>query len=73
MDATAIDHHDDRFPRAAEDRHHLMDILAKPLGLKVGNDFKEDFRRPIWTASRTLSNTPLGTRLQLDSASRLGV
>lgn len=43
MDATAIDHHDDLLPRAAKDRHHLMDILAKPLSLKMRDDFIEDF------------------------------
>jgi hypothetical protein len=47
MDATALDHPDDRFPRAAKERHPLMDIVAQPLSLKMGNDFKEDFRRPI--------------------------
>lgn len=52
MDPTAINHHDDGFSRAAEERHHVMNILAKPLGLKVGNDFKEDFRRPILDGSK---------------------
>jgi hypothetical protein len=47
MDATAIDHHDHRFPRAAKERHHLMDIVAQPLSLKMGHDFIADFRRPI--------------------------
>ena len=47
MEATAIDHHDHLFPCAAKERHHLMDILAKPLSLKMGHDFIADFRRPI--------------------------
>ena len=60
MDATAIDHHDDRFPRAAKERHHLMDILAKPLRLKMGNDFKEDFRRPILDGTKHAQQHPAG-------------
>src|SRR5690349_2863268 len=38
MDPTAIDCHDDLFPRAAKDGHHLMDILAKPFGIKLGDN-----------------------------------
>ena len=60
MDATAIDHHDDRFPRAAKERHHLMDILAKPLSLEMGNDFKEDFRRPILDGTKHAQQHPAG-------------
>ena len=47
MDTTAIDYHDDLFPSAAKDSHYLMKILAKPLGIKMGDDFIEDFRGPI--------------------------
>src|SRR2546430_11986345 len=43
MDTAAIDNHDDLFPGFAEDRYHLMDILAQLLGIKVGHDFIEDF------------------------------
>ena len=43
MDTAAIDDHDDLFPGFAEGRHHLMDILAQLLGIKVGHDFREDF------------------------------
>ena len=43
MDPTAIDCHDDLFPRAAKDGHHLMDILAKPFGIKLGDHFIEHF------------------------------
>lgn len=60
MDATAIHHHDNLFPRAAKERHHLMDILAKPLGLKMGNDFKEDFRRPILDGPKDAQQHPTG-------------
>ena len=47
MDTTAIDDHDDLFARAATERHHLRDILAKPLGIKMGDDVIEDFRGAI--------------------------
>ena len=44
MDPAAIDDHHDLFAGGAESRHHLMDILAQLLGIKVGHDFIEDFR-----------------------------
>jgi hypothetical protein len=47
VDATAVNDHDDFFPRRAKERHHLMDILAKSLGIKLGDDFIEDFRGAI--------------------------
>ena len=43
MDPAAIDDHHDLFAGFAEGRHHLMDILAQLLGIKVGHDFIEDF------------------------------
>src|SRR5215510_5542304 len=42
MDPAAIHDHDDLFPRVAEGRHHLMDILAQLLRIKVWDDFRED-------------------------------
>ena len=47
VDATAVDDHDHCFAGVAKERHDLMDILAKPLGIKLGDDFIEDFRGPI--------------------------
>src|SRR4030095_10872720 len=47
MDAAAIDDHHDLFAGFTEDRHHLMEILAQLLGIKVGHDFIEDFGGPI--------------------------
>jgi hypothetical protein len=44
--ATINDHHD-LFAGFAEGGHHLMDILAQLLGIKVGHDFREDFGRTI--------------------------
>jgi len=43
MDPAAIDDHHDVFAGFAEGRHHLMEILAQLLGIKVGHDFIEDF------------------------------
>ena len=43
MDPAAIDNHHDLFVCFAEGRHHLMEILAQLLGIKVGHDFREDF------------------------------
>jgi hypothetical protein len=47
VDAAAIDDHDDLFPGVAKEGHHLMDILAQPLRITMGNDLREDFRGPI--------------------------
>jgi hypothetical protein len=47
VDPTAIDDHDDLFAGFSEGRHHLMEILAQLLGIKVGHDCIEDARRPI--------------------------
>ena len=38
VDATAIDDHHHLFPRGCKCGHHLMDILPKPLSLKLGDD-----------------------------------
>ena len=43
MDPAAIDDHHDLFLGFAEGRHHLMEILAQLLGIKVGHNFIEDF------------------------------
>ena len=48
VDATAVDAHAHCFAGWAKERHDWMDILAKLLGIKLGDDFIEDFRGPIW-------------------------
>ena len=40
VDATAVGHHDHLFARAAKEGHHLMDVLAKPLCLKMGDNLR---------------------------------
>ena len=47
MNPAAIPDHHDVFARFAEDCHHMMEILAQFLGIKVRHDFIEDFRGAI--------------------------
>jgi hypothetical protein len=47
VDAAPIDDHHDLFAGGAEGRHHLVDILAQLLGIKVWDDFIEDFRSAL--------------------------
>src|SRR2546430_11507514 len=47
MDPAAIDDHHHLFASFAEGRHHLMEILAQFLGIKVRHDFIENFGGPI--------------------------
>ena len=47
VDATAVGDHDHLFAGVAKEGHHLMDILAQPLRIKMGDDLIEDFRGPI--------------------------
>lgn len=47
VDATAVGDHDDLFPRVAPESHHLMDILAQPLGVKMRDDLIDDARSAI--------------------------
>jgi hypothetical protein len=43
VDATAIDDHHHLFPSGSKGGHHLMDILSKPLSIKLWDDLIEDF------------------------------
>ena len=47
VDATAVGDHDDLFPRVAQESHHLMDILAQPLWVKMRDDLIDDARSAI--------------------------
>jgi hypothetical protein len=47
MDAAPVHDHHNLLLRMAEDRHHLMNILAQLLGIKVRHDFIEDLRGAI--------------------------
>jgi len=43
MDPAPIDDHHHLFLGVPEGCHHLMEILAQLLGIKVRHDFREDF------------------------------
>ena len=60
MDTAAIDDHHDLFAGFAEDRHHLMKILAQLLGIKVWHDFIEDFGRPVLDRPDDAEQHPAG-------------
>jgi hypothetical protein len=47
LDPAPLDDHHHLFAGCAEDRHHLMEILPPLLGIKVRDDFREDFGGPI--------------------------
>jgi hypothetical protein len=47
MNPTAIDDHHDLCAGGAEGGHHVMEILAQLVGIKVGHDFIKDFRGAI--------------------------
>ena len=47
LDATAVGHHDHLCAGVATEGHHLMEVLAKPLCLKMRDNLIEDFGGPI--------------------------
>jgi hypothetical protein len=60
VDATAVHDHHDLFPGMAQERHHLMDILAQPLGIQLGNDLIEDFGGALWASAANAAPHPTG-------------
>ena len=60
MNPAAIDDHHDLFAGFAEGCHHLMDILAQLLGIKVGHDFIEDFGRAVLHRPNDAEQHPAG-------------
>src|SRR4029453_8408091 len=60
MDATAVGHHDHLFAGVAKEGHHLMDVLAKPLRLKMGDHLIEDFGGPILDSADDTEQHPAG-------------
>jgi hypothetical protein len=60
VDATAVGDHDDLFPGVAKEGHHLMDILAQSLRIKMRHDFIEDFRGPILDGTDDAEQHPAG-------------
>src|SRR5215831_15200533 len=60
MDATAVGYHDHLFAGTAKEGHHLMDVLAKPLRLKMGDNLIEDFGGPILDRADDTEQHPAG-------------
>ena len=60
VDATAVRHHDHLFPGGAKRGHHLMDRLAKPLHLTMGDDLIEDFGSPLLDSTNDAEQDPTG-------------
>jgi hypothetical protein len=60
VDATAVSNHDDLFPGVAKEGHHLMEILAQPLRIKMGDDLIEDFRGAILDGTDKAEQHPAG-------------
>jgi hypothetical protein len=60
VDATAVGNHDDLFPGVAKEGHHLMEILAQPLRIKMGDDLVEDFGGPILDCPNDTEQYPAG-------------
>ena len=60
VDATAVNDHHDLFPGMAKERHHLLDRVAQPLGITLGDDCREDFRGAILDGADNAEQSPTG-------------
>ena len=60
MHPAAIDDHHDVCAGLAESCHHLMEILAPFLGIKMGDDFREDFGGAIRHSAEDREQYPAG-------------
>jgi hypothetical protein len=60
MEPTAIDDHHHLFLGFAEGRHDLMEILAQFLGIKMRDDFVEDFGGAILDRANDAEQHPTG-------------
>ena len=58
--ATAVGDHDHRFAGVAQEGHHLMDILAQPRRVKMGDDLVEDFGGAILDRANDAEQHPAG-------------
>jgi hypothetical protein len=65
MDATAVGHHDHLWAGVATEGHHVMDVLAQPLRITMGDHLREDFGGPILDRADDAEQHPLTVRLQL--------
>src|SRR3989454_11829774 len=60
VDATAVGDHDHLFASVAKKGHHLMDIVAQPLRIKMGDDLVEDFGGAILDRRNDTEQHPAG-------------
>ena len=60
VDTTAVGDHDHLFAGVAKEGHHLMDILAQPRCLKMGDDLVEDFGGAILDRANDTEQHPAG-------------
>ena len=60
VDATAIDDHHHLFSGGGKEGQHWMDIVPKPLGIKLRDDLIEDFGCPILDSSNDTQQDPAG-------------
>ena len=60
VDATAVGDHNDLFAGMAKEGHHLMDIMAQPLRIKMGDDLVEDFGGAILDRPNDTEQYPAG-------------
>jgi hypothetical protein len=60
VEATAVGDHDHLFAGVAKEGHHLMDILAQPLRIKMGDDLVEDFGGAVLDRANDTEQHPAG-------------
>jgi hypothetical protein len=60
VEATTVGDHDHLFAGVVKEGHHLMDILAQPLRIKMGDDLIEDFGGAILNRTHDIQQHPAG-------------
>src|SRR5262245_14578578 len=60
MDATAVGHHDPLCAGTAKEGHHLLDVWAQPLRIKMGDHLREDLGGPILDRADDTEHHPAG-------------
>src|SRR6266568_7915558 len=60
VDATAVGDHDHLFAGVAKKGHHVMDIVAQPLRITMGDDLVEDFGGAILDRANDTEQHPAG-------------
>lgn len=60
VDATAVNDHDNLLPGVAKERHPLMAIVTKSLGIKLRDALVEDFRGALVDSAQDTEHDPTG-------------